>query len=168
MRVVRLALTVRRVTGHSQGILTALVFAASKTEDELVENIVSSVQYLFWIGVRLQQAVTFPSFIEAQRTDILKESKKIHGSRNPTPMMVVIHLLPQIVQKYVDIINKKLSDEPNRQLEIALQVLCVVCGVWCGVVCVVCVAHKGWWCHRTALVPWWSWATRSRSTRSRC
>ncbi len=40
-----------------------------------------------------------------------------------------------------------------------------VCGV---VLCVVCVAHKGWWCHRTALVPWWSWATRSRSTRSRC
>ncbi len=132
----RLALTVWCVTGHSQGILTALVFAASKTEDELVENIVSSVQYLFWIGVRLQQAVTFPSFIEAQRTDILKESKKIHGSRNPTPMMVVIHLLPQIVQKYVDIINKKLSDEPNRQLEIALQVLCVVCGVvWCVCVC---------------------------------
>lgn len=109
--------------GHSQGILSALIFAASKTEKELIENIISSVEYLFWIGVRLQQAVTFPSFIEAQRTDILKESKKIHGSRNPTPMMVVLHLLPQVVQKYVDIINKKLSDEPNRRLEIAIQVL---------------------------------------------
>lgn len=86
-----------------------------------MENIINSVKYLFWIGVRLQQAVTFPSFIEAQRTDILKESKQIHGSRNPTPMMAVLHMLPQVVQKYVEIINKRLSDEPNRHLEIALQ-----------------------------------------------
>ncbi len=109
------------ITGHSQGILGAVVFAVSKTENELVENILQAVKFLFWIGVRLQQAVTFPTKISAQRTDILKESKKIHGSRNPTPMMAVFHLLPEVVAKYVDYINKMFADEPDRKLEIGLK-----------------------------------------------
>jgi len=96
------------------------VFALSKTEDELEENIIKAVKISFWIGVRLQQVVPFPTSISSQRADILKEIKK-HNMRQPTPMMSVLLLPPQVVKTYVDNINKMLVEEPERQLEVTLR-----------------------------------------------
>lgn len=60
-------------TGHSQGIVSAVVTASSQTIEELLSNICKALSLLFWIGVRLQQASPIPSSVS--RHDILQEVK---------------------------------------------------------------------------------------------
>ncbi len=117
----------RGATGHSQGIVPALIFASSKTESELINNIYKAIKMLFWSGVRMQQCTTFSSTTTTttstttpDKNNILKD---IINSQHPTPMMAVFHLLPQTVQQYIDVVNRsaELSKAPERQIELALK-----------------------------------------------
>lgn len=107
-------------TGHSQGIVAAVVFSLSKTRSELKENIIKGVKLLFWLGVRMQQVVPFRPTVS--RTEILEESKK-HGNLNPTPMLAVFHLTPSLVEKYVGVVNQStsLSKTPEKLIEVAIK-----------------------------------------------
>lgn len=110
----------RGATGHSQGIVSAVVFALSETREQLKQNIFKAVEFLFWTGVRMQQVLSFRPFVS--RNEILEESKKL-SEQTPTPMLAVLHLTPQTVEKYVAVVNQSasLSKAPEKQLEVALK-----------------------------------------------
>eukprot|EP01119_Soliformovum_irregulare_P010017 TRINITY_DN2425_c0_g2_i3.p1 TRINITY_DN2425_c0_g2~~TRINITY_DN2425_c0_g2_i3.p1 ORF type:complete len:3502 (-),score=1233.34 TRINITY_DN2425_c0_g2_i3:1297-11802(-) len=105
-------------SGHSQGIISAVMFASSKTEKELIDNIYLTVTLLTCLGVRIAELSRCPRL---PRSDVIAESKQL-GHPKMSPMLAVHHLNVDVVRKYVEAINKltSLSKESDRQIEIGL------------------------------------------------
>ncbi len=100
-------------TGHSQGIMSSVVVASSATEAEFIQNTQKAARYLLWQGIRMQQVSPETTL----NPDIVAESVAA-GDGVPTPMLGLLKLTPETVQKYVERVNKKLP--PERQVELSL------------------------------------------------
>lgn len=75
----------RCTVGLSQGVTVAAVFATARTNSEFVELAVRLVRYLFWHGLRAQEAFT--------NVDSATLSVSVRGaSSTPTPMLAVTGL----------------------------------------------------------------------------
>lgn len=100
-------------TGHSQGIISSVVIAASSTEEDFIKNTEKALGLLFWIGTRAQQV--FPP--TTLNPTILEDSIN-NNEGNPTPMLAVTGLRESQVVKHLEETNSHLA--PERQIEITL------------------------------------------------
>ncbi|KAF1805804.1 fatty acid synthase [Mucor lusitanicus] len=100
-------------TGHSQGIISSIVIAASSTEEEFIQNTEKALGLLFWIGTRAQQE--FPSF--TLNPSVIEDSIS-NGEGNPTPMLAVTGLREAQLTKYINQTNTHLG--PERKIELTL------------------------------------------------
>jgi len=91
------------VTGHSQGIVTAVVVAASDDWDSFVKHAKDALTVLFWIGVRGQQAYPCPAIPQEAMEDAEK-----HGEGAPTSALCLRGLPCAEVERYVETANKHL------------------------------------------------------------
>ena len=72
-------------TGHSQGIISAVVISASETDKEFVDNTQKALGLLFWIGARCQAACPTTTV----NPNILEDSLE-SGEGVPTPMLSIV------------------------------------------------------------------------------
>ncbi|KAI0243885.1 fatty acid synthase alpha subunit Lsd1, partial [Massospora cicadina] len=100
-------------TGHSQGIISAVVIAASYDDESFFKNSEKALGLLFWIGTRAQQ--TYPQV--TLNPTILKDSIS-HGEGNPSVMLAIFNLRLAEVEKHVKATNEHLTEE--RQITINL------------------------------------------------
>jgi fatty acid synthase subunit beta, fungi type len=91
------------VTGHSQGIVTAVVIAASDDWDSFMKHVKDALTILFWIGVRSQQAYPCPSIPQ----EAIEDSEQ-HGEGTPTSALCIRGLPCAEVERYVETTNKHL------------------------------------------------------------
>ncbi|KAL7749388.1 fatty acid synthase alpha subunit Lsd1 [Sorochytrium milnesiophthora] len=89
-------------TGHSQGIVSAVVVAASHDEQSFIDNTLKALTMLFHIGLRAVQA--FPQ-TSLDPTIILDIQSNNEGT--PSPMLVVSGLPIDQVQGHVDETNRQ-------------------------------------------------------------
>jgi fatty acid synthase subunit alpha len=71
-------------TGHSQGIVSAIVIAASGTFEEFADNSRKAIKWLFYSGLRGQQA--FP--VTSVEPSIIQDAI-VGGEGTPSPMLSV-------------------------------------------------------------------------------
>ncbi|KAJ1910189.1 fatty acid synthase alpha subunit Lsd1, partial [Mycoemilia scoparia] len=100
-------------TGHSQGIISAVVLAASTDEASYTANSKKALSLLFAIGNRAQQV--FPQTV--LDPTILEDSVS-NNEGNPSPMLAVSSLRKEDVIKHVDATNSHLPED--RQIEVSL------------------------------------------------
>jgi len=103
----------RGTTGHSQGIMSSVVMASSATEAEFLQHSANAVRYLLWQGIRMSEAAPETTL----RPEIVAASVAA-GAGRPTPMMGLLKLSPETVQRYVDRVNAELRQD--RPVEISL------------------------------------------------
>ena len=100
-------------TGHSQGIVSAVVVAASSTFEEFAENSRKALKWLFFSGLRGQQA--FP--VTAIDPAIVRDATE-GGEGAPSPMLSVTGLSLKELEPHVAKTNKYLPE--SSQLFISL------------------------------------------------
>lgn len=92
-------------TGHSQGVISAIVLAASDSLESFRDNMVKAIRLLFHIGKRGQEA--FPELtIEPALINDAVEG----GEGEPTPMLSVTGQTQPALQKYIKATNEHLPD----------------------------------------------------------
>lgn len=80
----------RGTTGHSQGLMSAILFSAAKNEDDFKSEFVRTVRYFTWQGLRMQQA--FPA--THVPAELIKEClSKDWGT--PSPMAAIQGFTPE-------------------------------------------------------------------------
>lgn len=100
-------------TGHSQGIVSAVAISASSTFDAFSENTEKALKWLFYSGLRGQEAFPVLSLAPSVVQDSIEG-----GEGTPTPMLAVTGLpLPEL-QKFITKTNAQLPD--NSQLFVSL------------------------------------------------
>ncbi|KZT67951.1 hypothetical protein DAEQUDRAFT_367722 [Daedalea quercina L-15889] len=100
-------------TGHSQGIVSAVVVAASTSLESYFAECKKGMKWLFFCGYRGQQA--FP--VLALEPSIVQDA--IDGGEGaPSPMLLVAGLLLKDLEKHVQSTNKHLPT--NSQLRVSL------------------------------------------------
>jgi fatty acid synthase subunit alpha len=75
---------IKAMSGHSQGIISAVVAAASDSQERLIHNSVNALIYMLWHGCRIQQ-IYGPATVSSR---IATASEKA-GFGQPTPMLAV-------------------------------------------------------------------------------
>jgi fatty acid synthase subunit alpha len=100
-------------TGHSQGILSAVVAATSTDLDSFAENSAKALRWLLWVGSRGQEA--FP--LLAVEPNIVQDSVD-GGEGVPSPMLSVTGLPLAALEKHIAGVNKHLPK--NSQLGVSL------------------------------------------------
>ena len=100
-------------TGHSQGIVSAVVIAASGTFEEFVDNSHKAIKWLFYSGLRGQQA--FP--VTSVEPSIVQDAIA-GGEGTPSPMLSVAGLTLKELQPHVNKTNQHLP--ANSQLHVSL------------------------------------------------
>ncbi|TPX39930.1 hypothetical protein SeMB42_g06180 [Synchytrium endobioticum] len=109
-------------TGHSQGIISAVVISASETDKEFVDNTQKALGLLFWIGARCQAACP----ITTVNPNILEDSLE-SGEGVPTPMLSIVGLRVAEVQKQVDATNVHLPDQKKITLSLINGPRAIIC-----------------------------------------
>lgn len=100
-------------TGHSQGIVSAVAVATSSTFEELTENTRKALKWLFYSGLRGQQA--FP--VTALEPGIVQDSLE-GGEGSPTPMLSVTGLSLKELESHVVGTNEHLPDGSRLQVSL--------------------------------------------------
>ncbi|KAF8525925.1 hypothetical protein BU17DRAFT_74311 [Hysterangium stoloniferum] len=100
-------------TGHSQGIVSAVVISASSTFEEYFVNAEKALKWLFYSGLRGQEA--FP--VLSMEPSIVKDSVE-GGEGTPSPMLGVTGLALPELKKFIEKTNAHLPD--NSQLYVSL------------------------------------------------
>jgi fatty acid synthase subunit beta len=100
-------------TGHSQGILSAVVVSASETFNDFTENSRKALRWLFYCGLRGQQA--FPPVAVAPS---LVQDTLNGGEGTPSPMLSVAGLPLKELEGHIKKTNSHLP--ANSQLGISL------------------------------------------------
>ncbi|OJT02257.1 Fatty acid synthase subunit alpha [Trametes pubescens] len=100
-------------TGHSQGLVSALCIAASKTNESFFENASKALKWLFYSGLRGQQA--FP--VLALEPSIVQDSVE-GGEGAPSPMLSVTGLPLKDLEAHIAKTNKHLPD--NSKIGVSL------------------------------------------------
>ena len=75
---------IKGVTGHSQGLISALAVACSTDEATFMDNCERVIGILFWMGLRGQQAY-LPTTLNPK---VLQDSLAA-GEGEPTPMLAI-------------------------------------------------------------------------------
>ena len=88
-------------TGHSQGIVSAIVIAASDTFKEFVDNSYKAIKWLFYCGLRGQQAFLVTSVEPSSVQDEI-----IGGEGTPRPLLSVAGLTLKELQPHVSKTNQ--------------------------------------------------------------
>ncbi|KAI9921603.1 hypothetical protein PsorP6_002324 [Peronosclerospora sorghi] len=84
--------------GHSQGVVSAVIFSAAKTAQEFTELSVSVLRYMFWQGLRVQE--TYQEFL----TQYKQDGKKVH---NASPMLAVRGLKKDHVLNTMEAVKRR-------------------------------------------------------------
>lgn len=100
-------------TGHSQGIVSAVVVSTSETFDDLVENSRKALRWLFYCGLRGQQAFP-PVAVEPS----LVQDTLDGGEGTPSPMLSVAGLSLKELEGHIKKTNSHLP--ANSQLAVSL------------------------------------------------
>jgi fatty acid synthase subunit beta len=100
-------------TGHSQGIVSAVAIAASECLDSFTENTTRALKWLFFCGLRGQEA--FP--VLAIDPSLVKDSVG-GGEGIPSPMLGVTGLALDVLEKHITSTNKYLPT--NSRMAISL------------------------------------------------
>jgi fatty acid synthase subunit alpha len=95
-------------TGHSQGIVSAVVIAASTTYESFTENSLKALKWLFFSGFRGQQA--FP--ITSLEPNIVQDAIT-GGEGAPSPMLSVTGLSLQDLSPHIAKTNSHLPPDSN-------------------------------------------------------
>ena len=93
-------------TGHSQGVVTAAVIAASRNWESFDKVSRDALTILFWIGARSQQAYPRTSLAP----HVLQDSIEV-GEGVPTPMLSIRDLSREAVQTHIDATNQHLPED---------------------------------------------------------
>uniref|UniRef100_K3WEQ6 Fatty acid synthase subunit alpha n=1 Tax=Globisporangium ultimum (strain ATCC 200006 / CBS 805.95 / DAOM BR144) TaxID=431595 RepID=K3WEQ6_GLOUD len=103
--------------GHSQGIVSAAVFATAKTDEEFSEISVRFVRYMFWHGLRAQE-----TFLEI----VAQQKKNVKVDKDATPMLAVRGLSKEHVLKAIEVANRR-TKQNDLQLSLvnAPEMFCV-------------------------------------------
>ena len=94
---------IQGTTGHSQGIVSAICIATSTTVASFTENTSKALKWLFYSGLRGQEA--FP--VLALEPHIVKDAVE-GGEGVPTPMLSVTGLALDVLEKHIKDTNKHL------------------------------------------------------------
>lgn len=94
------------LSGHSQGIIAALVVSISDSWEAFHEAVKVALTTLFWIGLRSQQA-----FPETTIPPLLLQESISHGEGSPSPMLSVRNLSRDVLQQQIDLANKHLPKQ---------------------------------------------------------
>jgi fatty acid synthase subunit beta len=105
--------TISGATGHSQGIVSAVAIAASTSYESFTANALKAVKWLFFSGLRGQQA--FP--VVALEPSIVEDSIE-GGEGAPTPMLSVTGLKLAELEVHIKKTNTHLAE--NSQLSVSL------------------------------------------------
>ena len=105
---------VHGATGHPQGIVSAVVLATSTTEESFILNSIKASKWLFYSGLRGQEA--FP--VLALEPRIAQDAIE-GGEGYPTPMLAVSGLARSTLESHITKTNAHLPE--NAQLSIGLQ-----------------------------------------------
>lgn len=100
-------------TGHSQGIISAVVISASETFDDFTENSRKALRWLFYCGLRGQQAFP-PVAVEPS----LVQDTLDGGEGTPSPMLSVAGLPLKDLEVHIKKTNSHLP--ANSQLGVSL------------------------------------------------
>ncbi|KAG6910835.1 hypothetical protein DXG01_007150 [Tephrocybe rancida] len=100
-------------TGHSQGIVSAVAISASATFDDLTENARKALRWLFFSGLRGQQA--FP--VVSLEPSIVQDSVD-GGEGTPSPMLSITGLSLKEVETHLKKTNAHLPE--NSKLHVSL------------------------------------------------
>ncbi|EPQ52677.1 hypothetical protein GLOTRDRAFT_112049 [Gloeophyllum trabeum ATCC 11539] len=100
-------------TGHSQGVVSAVAIAASTTLESFYENSRKALKWLFFCGLRGQEA--FP--VVALEPHIVQDSIE-GGEGAPSPMLAVTGLSLKDLEVHINKTNKHLAD--NSKLYVSL------------------------------------------------
>lgn len=100
-------------TGHSQGVVSAVVISASSTYDDFETNVKKALRWLFFCGMRGQEA--FP--VLALEQDIVQDSVN-GGEGQPTPMLSINGLELSVLKPHIDATNQYLPSQS--QLSVSL------------------------------------------------
>ncbi|PWY99602.1 hypothetical protein BCV70DRAFT_109981 [Testicularia cyperi] len=96
---------IKSATGHSQGVISAVVLSASDSVDSLTVNIAKALELLFHIGKRGQEFFPTLSIDPALVKDTVEG-----GEGEPTPMLAVSGLSQDILQKHIEKTNSHLPE----------------------------------------------------------
>ncbi|KAL3656946.1 hypothetical protein V7S43_018151 [Phytophthora oleae] len=94
--------------GHSQGVVSVVIFSAAKTAQEFVGIGVSMLRYMFWQGLRVQE--TYQHHLIQYKQD----GKKIETAG---PMLAVRGLKKEHVLKAIEVV-KRCTKMPDLQLSL--------------------------------------------------
>ncbi|KZT01368.1 fatty acid synthase [Laetiporus sulphureus 93-53] len=100
-------------TGHSQGLISAVVIAASTTFESFFANVQKALRWLFFCGLRGQQA--FP--VLALEPSIVQDAIE-GGEGAPSPMLSVTGLTLKDLESHIKKTNDHLP--ANSQLQVSL------------------------------------------------
>ncbi|ETI50013.1 hypothetical protein F443_06335, partial [Phytophthora nicotianae P1569] len=94
--------------GHSQGVVSAVIFSAAKTAQEFVEIGISVLRYMFWQGLRAQE--TYQHLL----TQYKQDGKNIEGAG---PMLAVRGLKKKHVLKSIEVAKRR-TKSPDLHLSL--------------------------------------------------
>ncbi|KAG2789199.1 Fatty acid synthase subunit beta [Phytophthora cactorum] len=94
--------------GHSQGVVSAVIFSTAKTAQEFVEIGVSVLRYMFWQGLRAQE--TYQLLL----TQYKQDGKNIE---NAGPMLAVRGLKKEHVLKAIEVAKRR-TKSPDLHLSL--------------------------------------------------
>ncbi|KAJ1970693.1 fatty acid synthase alpha subunit Lsd1, partial [Dimargaris xerosporica] len=100
-------------TGHSQGVISAAVIAASDSWESFYANAEKGLGLLFWLGTRAQQVFPATTLNPAMLQDSLSNNEG-----TPSPMLSISHLRYADVVQHVKLTNSHLP--ADRHIRIAL------------------------------------------------
>uniref|UniRef100_A0A0W0EUQ4 Putative fatty acid synthase n=1 Tax=Moniliophthora roreri TaxID=221103 RepID=A0A0W0EUQ4_MONRR len=100
-------------TGHSQGVVSAVAISASTSFESFTENAQKAIKWLFFCGMRGQEA--FP--VVSLEPDLTRDSLE-GGEGTPSPMLSVTGLSLKELQPHLSKTNKHLPE--NSQLYVSL------------------------------------------------
>lgn len=96
---------IRGATGHSQGIISAVVLATSESYENFQSNLVKALALLFHIGKRGQEAFPELTIEPALIKDAIEG-----GEGEPTPMLSVTGLAESALEKFIKANNAHLAE----------------------------------------------------------
>jgi fatty acid synthase subunit alpha, fungi type len=101
------------VTGHSQGITSAVVVAASATFEDFTKNSIKATRWQFFSGMRAQSAFPVVSLEPSIVADCVEG-----GEGTPSPMLSVVGLSLAQLEPHIKKTNEHLA--ANSQLNVSL------------------------------------------------
>jgi malonyl CoA-acyl carrier protein transacylase len=89
------------VTGHSQGLITAVLFSLGLTGEDYLKAVCDFTKFQFYLGLRSQEEFPWPESNEPER----RRSEDLSIGSNPAPMAAILGCNKSSVEKMVSDFN---------------------------------------------------------------